>query len=152
VGAPSDTTSTFGISNNNSGTGGSTQPTFPSTPPQLQTPKFSAGEQIAPSVKVLASVPPTLIVQFPLVAAPSLKPKYPNAKGLVTVFQNPQANDFDVVTVDVQNMPPHVKFTIFFTESAFKPFGHGEYVGDMQTEEDGSGEAVMHLIAFVAFA
>lgn len=125
---------------------------FPTTAPPLQTPKFSKGEQIAPTVKVLASVAPTLIIQFPLVPAASIKAKFPDASGLVTVFQNPQANDFDVVTVDVQKMPPHVKFTIFFTEQAFKPFGHGEYVGDMTTREDGTGESVMHLITFVAFA
>src|SRR5579862_574485 len=150
LGAPTGN-SGFGTSSNNT-TGSSSQTSFPTSAPALQVPKFSSGEQIAPSVKVLASVPPTLIVQFPLVPAASIKTKFPDASGLVTVFQNPQANDFDVVTVDVQKMPPHVKFTVFFTESAFKPFGHGEYVGDMTTREDGTGESVMHLITFVAFA
>jgi hypothetical protein len=147
---PSSTINISGTSGTT--TGGNSQPSFPTAAPTLETPKFSNGEQIAPTVKVLASVPPTLIIQFPLVPAASIKTKFPDASGLVTVFQNPQANDFDVVTVDVQKMPPHVKFTIFFTESAFKPFGHGEYVGDMTTREDGTGEAVMHLITFVAFA
>jgi len=62
------------------------------------------------------------------------------------------ANDFDTVTVDVQNMPPHVKFTVFFTEISSKPFGHAEYVGDVYTRSDGTGESVFHLITFVAFA
>src|SRR2546421_664958 len=103
----------------------------------------------APTVKVLASVDPTLIIQFPLVPS-GIKTLFPNAKGLVTVFQNPKANDFDTVTVDVQNMPPNVKFTVFFTEIATKPFGHAEYVGDVITRGDGTGESVFHLIAFVA--
>jgi hypothetical protein len=129
-----------------------TSPSFPTTPPTLRTPSFGSAGQVAPTVKVLASVAPTLIIQFPLFPAASIKSKFPNAKGLVTVFQNPEANDFDVVTVDVQNLPPHVKFTIFLTESSFKPFGHGEYIGDMITREDGSYEATLHLITFVAFA
>jgi len=124
---------------------------FPTTPPSLRTPQFGSGGQIAPTVKVLASVDPTLIIQFPLVPAASIKSKFPNAKGLVTVFQNPKANDFDVVTVNVENMPPHVKFTIFLTESSSKPFGKGEYIGDLITRDDGSYEATLHLIALVAF-
>jgi hypothetical protein len=125
---------------------------FPTTPPSLRTPQFGSAGQVAPTVKVLASVDPTLIIQFPLVPAASIKSKFPNAKGLVTVFQNPKANDFDVVTVNVENMPPHVKFTIFLTESSAKPFGHGEYIGDLITRDDGSYEATLHIIAFVAFA
>jgi hypothetical protein len=129
-----------------------TPASFPATPPSLRTPEFGGAGQVAPTVKVLASVDPTLIIQFPLFPAASIKSKFPNAKGLVTVFQNPKANDFDVVTVNVENMPPHVKFTIFLTESSSKPFGHGEYIGDLITRDDGSYEATLHLIAFVAFA
>src|SRR5712691_11924720 len=124
---------------------------FPTTPPPLRTPTFGSSGQEAPTVKVLASVDPTLIVQFPLFPA-SIKTLFPKATGLVTVFQNPVANDFDTVTVDVQNMPPNVKFTVFFTELSAKPFGHAEYVGDVITRNDGSGESVFHLITFVAFA
>src|SRR5689334_3733256 len=76
-------------------------PSFPTTPVQLRTPSFGSGEQIAPTVKVLSSVDPTLIVQFPLVPS-GIKALFPDATGLVTVLQNPQANDFDTVIVDVQ--------------------------------------------------
>ena len=124
---------------------------FPNTPPPLRTPSFGSPGQVAPTVKVLPSVDPTLIVQFPLVPA-SIKGKFPNAKGLVTVFQNPQANDFDTLTVNVENMPPNVKFTVFLTELSAKPFGHAEYVGDLITRGDGTGESTFHLIVFVAFA
>lgn len=127
------------------------QPTFPSGAPQLRTPNFGSAGQEAPSVKVLASVDPTLIIQFPLFPA-SIKEKFPDATGLVTVFQNTQANDFDAVTVDVQKMPPNVKFTFFLTEISAKPFGHAEYVGDVITRADGSGESTFHIITFVAFA
>ncbi|MDQ2903085.1 MAG: hypothetical protein ABI456_25595 [Ktedonobacteraceae bacterium] len=130
---------------------GGGQPQFPSAAPQLRTPNFGNAGQVAPTVKVLASVDPTLIIQFPLFPA-SIKGKFPDATGLVTVFQNPQANDFDAVTVDVQHMPPNVKFTVFFTEISAKPFGHAEYVGDVITRGDGSGESTFHLITFVAFA
>ena len=133
-------------------TGGSnSSPGFPTQAPSLRTPAFGSSGQVAPTVKVLASVDPTLIVQFPLFPA-SIKSLFPKATALVTVFQNPVANDFDTVTVDVQNMPPNVKFTVFFTELSAKPFGHAEYVGDVITRGDGTGESVFHLITFVAFA
>src|SRR5579859_5117494 len=91
-------------------------PSFPTTPPALRTPSFSNGEQIAPTVKVLASVDPTLIIQFPL--SPSgIKALFPKASGLVTVMQgNPAISVFDTITVNVQNMPPNVKFTVFRSE------------------------------------
>src|SRR6266704_5848682 len=125
---------------------------FPTKAPPLRTPAFGTPGQVAPTVKVLASADPTLIVQFPLSPA-SIKALFPNATGLVTVIQgNPQTNDFDTVIVDVQKMPPNVKFTVFFTELSAKPFGHAEYVGDVITRGDGSGESIFHLITFVAFA
>lgn len=143
--SPSTTSSSTGT------TSGGTKLSFPTTPPQLRTPTFGSTGQVAPTVKVLASVDPTLIIQFPLFPV-SIKSEFPNATALVTVFQNPQANDFDAVTVDVQHMPPDVKFTVFFTEISTKPFGHAEYVGDVITRGDGTGEATFHLITFVAFA
>jgi len=121
-------------------------------PVQLRTPNFGGGEQIAPSVKVLASVSPTLIIQFPLVPS-GIKSLFPNATALVTVVEgNPQISIFDTVTVDVQHMPPFQKFTVFFVESSSKPFGHAEYVGDVITRGDGSGESIFHLITLVIFA
>src|SRR5437868_6374674 len=39
---------------------------FPTKAPPLRTPAFGSPGQVAPTVKVLASVDPTLIVQFPL--------------------------------------------------------------------------------------
>jgi hypothetical protein len=118
----------------------------------LRTPAFGTSGQVAPTVKVLASADPSLIVQFPLAPA-SIKSLFPDATGLVTVIQgNPQTNDFDTMIVDVQKMPPNVKFTVFITELSAKPFGHAEYVGDVITRGDGSGESIFHLIVFVAFA
>src|SRR5581483_10360309 len=126
--------------------------TFPTTPPQLRAPDFGSAGQIAPTVKVLSSVAPTLILQVPLVPV-SIKNKFPNATALVTVVQgNPDLSVFDTVIVDVQHMPPGIKFTIFFTEIATKPFGHAEYIGDLFTRGDGSGESIFHLITLVAFA
>src|SRR5579872_5422236 len=129
----------------------SSQPVFPTTPLALRTPSYGTAGQVAPTVKVLSSADPTLIIQFPLFPV-SIKALFPDATALVTVFQNPDTNDFDTVTVDVQHMPPSVKFTVFFTELSAKPFGHAEYVGDVITRGDGSGESVFHLITFVAFA
>ncbi len=125
---------------------------FPSTQPSLRTPNFGSVGQVAPTVKVLPSVDPTLIVQFPLQPS-SIKALFPKASGLVTVMQgNPAISVFDNITVDVQNMPPNVKFTVFLTEIAAKPFGNAEYVGDVITRGDGTGESTFHLITFVAFA
>ncbi len=141
-------TSTIGGTTTNSGGA----PSFPSMPPPLRVPTFGSAGQEAPTVKVLPSVAPTVIIQFPLVPV-SIKTLFPQATALVTVIQgNPSTNDFDTVTVNVQHMPPNVKFTVFFTEIAVKPFGHAEYVGDLITRGDGTGESVFHLITFVAFA
>src|SRR6266550_4346299 len=127
-------------------------PTFPTTALALRTPAFGASGQVAPTVKVLASADPSLIVQFPLFPV-SIKKLFPDATALVTVIQgNPQTNDFDTIVVDVQKMPPNQKFTVFFTELSAKPFGHAEYVGDVITRGDGSAESIFHLITFVAFA
>ena len=147
--APQVTNSNTG--NTSASTGGSA-PSFPSTQPPLRAPSFGSAGKVAPTVKVLPSVDPTLIIQFPLQPS-SIKTLFPKASGLVTVMQgNPAISVFDTITVDVQNMPPDVKFTVFLTEIAAKPFGHAEYVGDVLTRGDGTGESVFHLITFVAFA
>ncbi len=149
IGAQSNTTAQSTRTPGKTGTSG---PGFPTTPVQLRTPNFGGTEQIAPSVKVLASVSPTLIIQFPLVPS-GIKALFPNATALVTVVEgNPQISVFDTVTVDVQHMPPSQKFTVFFVESSAKPFGHAEYVGDVITRGDGTGKSVFHLITLVSFA
>jgi hypothetical protein len=108
--------------------------------------------RLARSVKVLASLGQTTIVQFPLVPS-GVKQAFPNASGLVTIVRGDRNNAFsDTVTVDVQNMPPNITFTIFFIQFAAKPFGNVEYVADLTTRGDGSGETVFQCIAFVAFA
>ena len=135
----------------NTTTTAASTPSFPTTPLKLRTPAFGNPDQIAPTVKVFSSADPTLIIQFPLVPS-GIKAKFPDATGQVTVFQDTKANDFDVVTLTVDKMPPNVKFTVFFSEIAAKPFGHAEYVGDLITRGDGTGESTFHLITFVAFA
>ncbi len=138
--------------NTTAGGGGNANPGFPTTPLALRTPDFGSPGQEAPTVKVVASADPTLIVQFPLFPV-SIKKLFPDATALVTVIQgNPQTNDFDTIVVDVQKMPPNQKFTVFFTELSAKPFGHAEYVGDVITRGDGSAESIFHLITFAVFA
>jgi hypothetical protein len=107
---------------------------------------------LAPTVQVLNALPPTFILQFPL--SPSgIKALFPQATALVTVVRGDRDNSTsDTVTVDVQHMPPNITFTIFFIELANKPFGHVEYVADLTTRGDGSGESVFQLITNVAFA
>ncbi|GAC1347886.1 MAG: hypothetical protein NVSMB27_14310 [Ktedonobacteraceae bacterium] len=107
--------------------------------------------QLAPTVKVLASSP-TFIDQFPLVPS-GIKALFPNATGLVTVVRGSHDDSTsDTVTLDVQNMPPNITFTIFLIELANKPFGNVEYVADLTTRGDGSGETIFRLISFLAFA
>jgi hypothetical protein len=108
--------------------------------------------QIASSLHVLSSIPPTTIVQFPLIPS-GIKTAFPDATGLVTIVRGDRNDSTsDTVTVDVQKMPPSITFTIFFIELANKPFGNVEYVADLTTRGDGSGETIFHAITLVAFA
>ena len=107
--------------------------------------------RLAPTVHVLNSLPPTTIIQFPLFPS-GIKQAFPQAAGLVTIVRGDRNNAFsDTVTVDVQNMPPNITFTIFYIEFANKPFGNVEYVADLTTRGDGSGETIFQNIAYVAF-
>jgi hypothetical protein len=111
-----------------------------------------AAHQLASTVQVLSSQPPSVIIQFPLFPS-GVKKAFPKATGVVTIVQgNPAASLFDSVTVDVSAMPPDTTFTIFFIELANKPFGHVEYVADLHTRDNGSGEASFQAITLVAFA
>src|SRR6266446_5466715 len=111
-----------------------------------------AEHQLASTVQVPSSQPPSVIIQFPLFPS-GLKKVFPKATGVVTIVQgNPAVSLFDSVTVDVSNMPTDTTFTIFFIELANKPFGHVEYVADLHTRDDGSGEASFQAITLVAFA
>jgi len=108
--------------------------------------------RLAPTVHVLNSLPPTTIVQFPLVPS-GIKNAFPQANGLVTIVRGDRDDSTsDTVTLDVEKMPPNITFTIFLIEQANKPFGNVEYVADLTTRGDGSGETVFHIITFVAFA
>jgi hypothetical protein len=108
--------------------------------------------EMASTVQVLSSQPPSVIIQFPLFPS-GVKAAFPKASGVVTIVEgNPPVSLFDSVTVDVENMPPDITFTIFFIELANKPFGHVEYVADLHTREDGSGESSFQAITLVAFA
>ena len=108
--------------------------------------------KLAPTTSVLNSLPPTLIEQFPLVPS-GIKAVFPNATGLVTIVVGSHDDSTaNTVTVDVENMPPNITFTIFFIELANKPFGNVEYVADLTTRGDGSGETVFRNIATQAFA
>jgi hypothetical protein len=108
--------------------------------------------QLASTVQVLASQPPSVVIQFPLFPS-GVKKAFPQATGVVTIVEgNPAVSLFDSVTVDVSHMPPDTTFTIFFIELANKPFGHVEYVADLHTRDDGSGESSFQAITLVAFA
>src|SRR5712691_5522076 len=108
--------------------------------------------QLASTVRVLSSQPPSVIVQFPLFPS-GVKKLFPKATGVVTIIQgNPEVSLFDTVTVDVADMPPDTTFTIFFIEFANKPFGHVQYVADLHTRADGRGEISFKTITLVAFA
>lgn len=108
--------------------------------------------RLAPTVRVLNSMAPTTIVQFPLLPS-GIKNAFPQATGLVTIVRGNRDNAFsDTITVDVQKMPPNTTFTIFYIQFAGKPFGNVEYVADLTTRGDGSGETIFQNIAFVAMA
>lgn len=107
--------------------------------------------QLASTVQVLAAQPPSVIIQFPLFPS-GVKKAFPQATGVVTIVQgNPDVSLFDTVTVDVAHMPPDTTFTIFFIELANKPFGHVQYVADLHTRSDGSGDVTFQTITLVAF-
>jgi hypothetical protein len=119
--------------------------------PRLLRDKIEA-QELASTVQVLQSQSPSVILQFPLFPS-GVKAKFPAAKGVVTIMQgSPEVSLFDTVTVDVENMPPDTTFTIFLIELANKPFGHVQYVADLHTREDGSGDVTFQCITLVAFA
>jgi len=92
------------------------------------------------------------IFQFKLLPS-GLAGAFPQATGIVTVNGgNPAISLNDTVTVDVANMPPNVTFTIFYIELRTKPFGKAEYVSDLTTGPDGSGEVTFNCITFQAMA
>ncbi|GAC1393978.1 MAG: hypothetical protein NVS4B11_26730 [Ktedonobacteraceae bacterium] len=108
--------------------------------------------QLASTVQVLDSQAPTTIIQFPLFPS-GVKQAFPKATGVVTIVEgNPAISLFDTVTVDVSNMPPDITFTIFFIEIASKPFGHVEYISDLHTRSDGTGDVTFQAITLVTFA
>jgi len=108
--------------------------------------------KLAPTVDVLNSFAGTTILQFPLKPS-GIKANFPSASGLVTIVRGDRTNSSsDTVTLDVQNMPPNITFTIFFIQFANKPFGNVEYVADLTTRGDGSGETIFQLITLVSFA
>ncbi len=108
--------------------------------------------RLAPTVKVLDALPPTTILQFPLVPS-GIKALFPKATGLVTIVRGSRIDSpSDTVTLDVQHMPPNITFTVFFIQFADKPFGNVQYVADLTTRGDGSGETIFQVISFVAFA
>src|SRR5438105_9153809 len=111
-----------------------------------------ASHTLASTARVLPSQPSTSIVQFPLFPS-GVKALFPKATGVVTIVQgNPEVSLFDTVTVDVSNMPPDTTFTVFLIEQATKPFGHVQYVADLHTRGDGSGDVTFQTITLVAFA
>ncbi|MEO8973867.1 MAG: hypothetical protein ABI406_19950 [Ktedonobacteraceae bacterium] len=108
--------------------------------------------QLASTVQILSSQAPSVIIQFPLFPS-GIKKAFPNATGVVTIVEgNPAVSLADTVTIDVSNMPPDITFTIFFIQNANKPFGVVEYVSDLHTRSDGSGEVTFQAITLVAFA
>ncbi len=104
-----------------------------------------SAHELASTVQVLSSQPPSVIIQFPLFPS-GVKKAFPKATGVVTIVQgNPAVSLFDTV-------PPDITFTVFFIELANKPFGHVQYVADLHTRDDGSGEISFQCITLVAFA
>ena len=111
-----------------------------------------ANHELASTVQVLDSQPPSVILQFPLFPS-GVKKVFPQATGVVTIVQgNPAVSLFDTVTVDVSHMPADTTFTIFFIEAATKPFGQVQYVSDLHTRSDGTGDVTFQTITLVAFA
>lgn len=107
---------------------------------------------LAPTVQVIASAPPSTILQFPLVPGAIAK-AYPGARGVVTVVEGYQGVGLtDSVVIDVSKMPANTAFTVFLTELAKAPFGHFEYVADLYTGADGSGEATFQARVVGAYA
>lgn len=107
---------------------------------------------LAPTVQVIASAPPSTILQFPLVPA-AIRAAYPGAGGVVTVVEGYQGVSLtDSVVVDVYKMPANTTFTVFLTELANAPFGHFEYVADLYTGPDGSGESTFQTKVIGAYA
>jgi len=122
--------------------------------PAASKPAGSAPQKLslAPTVQVLSSAPQSTILQFPLVPA-AIRAAYPGAAGVVTVVEGYQGVSLtDSVTVDVYRMPASTTFTVFLTELANAPFGHFQYVADLYTGPDGTGETTFRAKVIGAYA
>ena len=125
---------------------------MPENPADTHLRQLIKAGRVASTVRVIDSLAPTLIEQFPLVPS-GIKQAFPKATALVTIVRGDRDNNVsDTVTVDVANMPPNITFTIFFIQFAGKPFGNVEYVADLTTRGNGSGETIFQCIALLAYA
>src|SRR5437763_11776789 len=102
--------------------------------------------QLASTVQVLSSQPPSVIIQFPLFPS-GVKQAFPQATGVVTIIQgNPAVSLFDPLTVDFSHSPPVPILTTFFMKLPNNPFEHFEKLANLITPENGSVEQSSQLI------
>jgi hypothetical protein len=83
---------------------------------------------------------------------PALAACMPGAALDVTVALTTDQVGSDRFTIQAKNLPPNRDYAVFLLESAARPFGAAEYIGDLRTNPAGNGQSVFQLIVQEAFA
>jgi hypothetical protein len=76
----------------------------------------------------------------------------PEAGVNVAVRLTTNQDGFDRFTVRGQHLPPNRDFTVFLLEQAGSPLGAAEYIGDLHTKANGTGQNTFRLIVQEAFS
>jgi hypothetical protein len=83
---------------------------------------------------------------------PALAACMPGAALDVTVARTADQVGADRFTIQAKNLSPNRDYAVFLLESAGRPFGAAEYIGDLRANPAGNGQSVFQLIVEEAFA
>jgi hypothetical protein len=85
-------------------------------------------------------------------SSPQLAQCMPMADVDVNVKLTTEKKGFDIFDITARNIAPNRDYTVFLLEQAGAPFGAAEYIGDLSTNDEGTGHAEFHLIVQEAFS
>jgi hypothetical protein len=85
-------------------------------------------------------------------SSPQLAQCMPKADVDVNVELSTEKKGFDIFAITARHVAPNRDYTVFLLEQAGSPFGAAEYIGDLSTNDEGTGHAEFRLIVQEAFS